>query len=273
MKRLLPALALLLLTFTSCNNLRNELENFVHKYNNSANVFSESNILKTKAEIKGDDHIRILLQVDVDDTNFQREYFSNLVPFLAANMVSDKSVNVLLKKGVTFELEITAANKALLTKTVLDASRIAKLIGEMEQKVYVNPVNPNGIIPGNRVIPQELRKSVNIIKRGLPIHDKQAGTTITDIDINGELELEYHVTVDEPTASRIANDQAMELIKKEVIRSADLNAIYQTVGIYGIRSLRYSYFNPKLEKIGSFPVTYNELWKRKENNYAPPAPQ
>lgn len=271
MKKLLLLSTLCVLVMASCQNRRYELERFAKKYNQSTiQLYEDGDVLATRAEVQGDNRVGIRMRINVANTSLEKQYFMNYVPYLADNLASNEATKPLVEEGVVFELDITANDKSRIARIVLNKARIEKLVKAMSEKKIENPVNPNGIIPGNRVILPELRSSVNTVRRGLPLVDEKGGTTVTDIDINADLELEYHITVKEPLASQLGNPQGLKLVKKAVIRNADLASIHELVGVHGIRMLRFRYFNPEHKMIGTFLVSYDELWKRTENNLADP---
>lgn len=258
----------------SCHDPRLELEKFVRDYNRSSmQLYEDGDVISTQAEVRDDNRVGLRMQLNVQNTSMEKQYFMNYVPYLADNLANDAATKPLVDRGVVFELEITANDKSRIARIVLNKVRIDKLVKEMAEKKIENPVNPNGIIPGNRVILPELRKSVNVVRRGLPLVNEKEGTIVTDIDINADLELEYHITVKEPIASMIANPNAIRETKRLVIRNADLAAIHELVGVHGIRILRFKYFDENHRVLGGFPVSYDELWHRTENNLADPPQQ
>ncbi|HLN95726.1 MAG TPA: hypothetical protein VK183_08820 [Flavobacterium sp.] len=262
---------LLCVFFISCQNPRQELERFVKDYNQSSvQLYEDGDVLSTQAEVRDDNRVGIRIELNIPNTAMEKQYFMNFVPYLADNLANDSYTKPLVDKGVIFELDIMALDKSRIARIVLNKARMDKLIQGLATKKIENPVNPNGIIPGNRVILPELRKSVNVVRRGLPLVDEKEGTTITDIDINADMELEYHITVKEPYASMIDNPGVMQEIKRLVIRNSDLAAIHKLVGVHGIRTMRFKYFDPKHKVLGSFLVSYEELWNRRENNLADP---
>lgn len=104
-------------------------------------------------------------------------------------------------------------------------------------------------------ISPELQQGLDVLRKTLPIVNKEEGTAITAVDVNAKMELEYRIVIENTEAA----SHKMDVMKENVIRNPDFKEIIRNLSPYGITSMRFVYFTNNGKKLGDFSISTNDI--------------
>ncbi|QQV03455.1 MULTISPECIES: hypothetical protein [Chryseobacterium] len=232
----------------ACQSKSDKVQQFVKIYNNSSKMMTSSVIKSTTASSKSPESIDIEVNTNTDSDDIETGLLTSALPELIGQAIkSEKIGKELLDSGVKFNLKVYGSNTKVILEEVIDNSKLNKNI---DFKAIASGKKPNNV---------ELNQMLDAFNRNLPIVDESTGTKIMSIKADENNNIVYTCEVTDSFASMIKVDGAEQMIKDEMLRSPQIQQIFQKTSVLGVNNIKYLYNDSKGNLIKEITITKQDL--------------
>lgn len=240
------------LMLISCKNAQQKANDFVTSYNNSSQFYTNHVVTATSAKLVENNNIEIRFETNLEYSPDNQALYSQIAPnLMSAIFTKDDTTKDLIEEGITFFIGIYADNNREIASVEVDKKKLDELLKTQ------NPNTDNS--SSSSSLSPELKEMLVIMNQSLPIENKEEGTKITKIDINGTNELVYSVEVGDDYAELLKSEEAKGIMKESIMRSPDFRTLIQGMRNYGISKVKYIYLDKSGKKITDLNLTSADL--------------
>ncbi|NUY82309.1 hypothetical protein HUK80_15495 [Flavobacterium sp. MAH-1] len=204
------------------------------------------------------DTIKISFVLNAYPDEVDKPTYNKVGPAMLAGMVKQlPDSESLLDEGVKFQVIYMANDGTEILNKVLGKSQIVALTEDKSRFFNANSGKP---IPGSKSrLAPDMKESLRMMNQNLPIVDKEAGTSVTRIDVNEKNELVYTVEVTDELADALTTEGTLDLVREEIIQDPNLRRMFPSILRMGIEVVHYEYVNKKGKLVADVRITQNDL--------------
>ncbi|HLP64807.1 hypothetical protein [Flavobacterium sp.] len=240
------------LLLISCKNAQQKANDFVTSYNNSAQFYTNNVVTATSAKLIENNNIEIRFETNLEYSPDNQALYSQFVPNLMSGIFTkDETTKDLIEEGITFFIGIYADNNREIASVEVDKKKLDEFLKAKKPTADLSSSSSS--------LSPQLKEMLAIMNQSLPIENKEEGTKITKIDINGTNELVYSVEVGEDYAELLKSEEAKGIMKESILRSPDFRTLVQGMRNYGISKVKYIYLDSSGKKITDLNLTSADL--------------
>ncbi|MBJ2125695.1 MULTISPECIES: hypothetical protein [unclassified Flavobacterium] len=244
----------LLLSFSGCRDTKQNIQAFVNSYNKSAANFSNDIITSTEAKAFLDQkRIEITMETIIESNAENKSMYTQLFPnFLKEMFSTDREIKGLIEDGVVIKVDFLGSDNTSIAEFEIDKKELDELIKKNAGKpvVSVESVTPNG--------GSELGEMLVMMNRNMPLKNSD-GSKVLKIYHNDKNQLVYQVEMPDDIIEILKNNTANSLVKESILRQGQIQKVASMIQRYGIKDIKYEYFNAKGKMINTLVLTEKDL--------------
>lgn len=235
----LPLFFIIAFVLAGCKSTEQKASDFVKAYNNTAPRIVNQVVTSTSAKVLPKNIVRIEFVLAMTANDADSSIQKQMLPAMAKALVqSERSVQDLIEEGVVFEIALLSMSETPIKEITIDKKKMDEMLSGGDAKTDAGKSK-------NSHLSSQMQDMLAIMNENLPIIDKEAGTKITKIDVNPEMQLVYTVEVDKALTDAMKNESLRDMMKEEMLRGGDAQRVLGAVARLGVNSLRYIYTDEK----------------------------
>jgi hypothetical protein len=179
----------------------------------------------------------------------------NLMPDLIANLLSTTpAAKQFIADGVTFNVSFFDIKGETISKMRVDQAKLNNMLAKSADKI----ASIKGENDLSHVTPQ-VKQMLTMLNSNLPFEDPSTGIKVLNVSVPNENELTYTVEVPLDLVPMIKGEEARELLRSEILNSANFKTVLSGMVELGLTDVRYKYTDPSGEMINEFTLTKDDL--------------
>lgn len=205
-------------------------------------------IKSTKASSTSPDLVNIDVETTYQSGDLESDLVSKSLPELIAQAIkSEKIGKELFENGVKFNLKVHSADsKVIIDKTI-------------DNQSLKESVDFKAIASGEKPSTTDLNQILEAFNNNLPIVDPTTGTKIVSIKADAEKNLIYTNEVPDSYIPMLKMKGSDELMKKEMVKTPQVQQVFQQTAVLGVNNLKYVYTDSKRKMIKEIVISKDDV--------------
>ncbi|MBD3583006.1 hypothetical protein [Flavobacterium selenitireducens] len=244
---------LMCLFVIACKDTDARMQDIVAHYNDAGKTIQNKMLKSMSAKITGKRKIDIEMRVESNVPTEQKEALSLFGTSVFGNLIEQTpGGQALLEEGVIFNLVFKEANGTFIDSVHVTHAKLKALEQKGQQRGSEDVATESGL-------PPQLKTSLQMLNRSLPVVNEEEGTSVERIDVNSKNELVYTIKVTDALKSMLTNESDRALLKESLLLDPNVRNVFGTFKKFGVAVIRFEYFDQNDAKIADIGLSERDF--------------